>query len=254
MVLFDTHCHLSEYDDKELENIIEVCQRENIYICSMSVDLEDYRRNLEYSRYRNVYIGFGVHPYEAHKIVKDKNWIDNIRVQLKSVNDKTVFLGEVGLDFYRMSETKDAQIEVFEYFVNLAFETGLPLSIHSRGAENEVCRILLKYQKNKSIKAVFHCFNSTDVSLARIILDNNWVFGIGGIITFKKSEELRRLIRFVYDSRGTIFCETDSPYLTPEPHRGKKNYPYYVKIIYDYLTSFLGKEFYPDVLQYLSIK
>jgi len=252
MILFDTHCHLSEYDDEELKDIIDKCKKDNIYVCSMSVDLEDYKKNLVYSENSNVYLGFGVHPYEAHKVLQDKNWMDSIEKCFKDKNEKTVFIGEVGLDFYRMEETKAQQVEVFEYFVNLASETGLPLSIHSRGAENEVCNILLKYQKNNPIKAIFHCFNSTDYNLIKTIIDNNWVFGIGGIITFKKSEDLRKVLKFIYESKGLIFCETDSPYLTPEPYRGRKNYPYYVKLVYQYLENLLKKRLEINIFDYFS--
>ncbi len=235
----DFHCHLADeqYREQEIQEIIDTCQKENIIICSMSTDLNDFKKNLEYTKYNNVLIGFGIHPYEAHKI--NKNY-EKIEETLKKYKDKISFLGEVGLDFYKMEETKKEQIEIFEYFVNLSCEYDLPLSIHTRGAEREVSEILTKYQKQKKIKAIFHCFTSTDKIIVNTILENDWYFEFGGVITFKKSNELRNILKYIYEAKGKILCETDSPYITPEPYRGQKNYPYYVKIVYDFIANFLN--------------
>lgn len=239
--LIDTHCHIADeqYKQQEVIDIIKKCQQENIIICSMSTNFEDFQQNLEYSKHDNVFIGFGIHPYEAHKIINTPNWQDIAIQTLKSKNPKIKFIGEVGLDFYKIQETKKEQIEVFEFFVNLAKDYMLPLSIHTRNAEEETISILLKYQKNKPIKAIFHCFTSTQTNIVNKILENEWYFGFGGIITFKKSENLRNTIKYIVRNNGKILLETDSPYITPEPHRGKKNYPYYLKIIYQYLQDFL---------------
>lgn len=238
---FDFHCHLAdkEYNNQEINEIIQICQQQNIIIFSMSTDFEDYKINLQFTDFPNVFIGFGIHPYEAHKIILQKDWQEKIEEIFKNKPQKLVFIGEVGLDFYKTPETKNQQIEILEYFVYLAIKYNLPLSLHTRNAESEVCQILLKYQTQKPLKAVFHCFTSTDKKIVNTILENNWFFGFGGVITFKKSNQLREILKYIYESKGNIICETDSPYISPEPHRGKKNFPYNVKIVYSYIQNFL---------------
>ncbi|MCS7243936.1 MAG: TatD family hydrolase [Candidatus Calescibacterium sp.] len=238
---FDFHCHLADeqYTTEDLSQILSICQQENITICSMSTNFEDFKLNLEYSNHPNVLIGFGIHPYEAHKIKQMPNWEEKIQKTIEQYKNLIKFIGEVGLDFYKMKHTYQQQIEVFEYFTYLSSEYNLPLSIHTRSAEKEVCNILIKYQKKKKLKAIFHCYTSTEKDIAKTILENEWYFGFGGVITFKKSTELREILKYIYDNKGNILCETDSPYITPEPYRGKKNYPYFVKIIYENVEKIL---------------
>lgn len=239
---FDLHCHLADeqYTPEEVKNILDICQKENITVCSMSTNFEDFEINLKYSEHPNVLVGFGIHPYEAHKIHKNPKWQEQIQKTIEEHQQKIKFLGEVGLDFYKTKDTLYQQIEVFEYFVYLSQKYNLPLSIHTRSAEKEVCDILAKYQKEKKLTAIFHCFTSTEKDIVKIILENEWYFGFGGIITFKKSTELIEILKYVYNNGGNILCETDSPYITPEPYRGKKNYPYFVKIIYQKIEKILN--------------
>lgn len=240
----DFHCHLADeqYSHQEILNTIDICHKENVTIFSMSTNLEDYQINLKFSNFPNVFIGFGIHPYEAHKIIKEKNWQEKIEEIFKNKHYKLVFIGEVGLDFYRTLETAKEQMEVLEYFIHLASKYELPLSLHTRNAERETCQILKKYQNQKPLKAVFHCFTSTDKKIVNTIIENNWYFGFGGVITFKKSHQLREILKYIHQNKGNIICETDSPYISPEPYRGKKNFPYNVKIIYNYIKNFLNTE------------
>lgn len=240
----DFHCHVADkqYSSQEILNIIDICYKENVTIFSMSTNLEDYQINLKFSNFPNVFIGFGIHPYEAHKIIKEKNWQEKIEEILKNKHSKLVFIGEIGLDFYRIPETSKEQMELLEYFVYLSSKYELPLSLHTRNAEKEICEILLKHQRKKPIKAVFHCFTSTDKKIVNTIIENNWYFGFGGVITFKKSHQLREILKYIYQNKGNIICETDSPYISPEPYRGKKNFPYNVKIIYNYIKNLLNTD------------
>ncbi|MFN3478022.1 MAG: TatD family hydrolase [bacterium] len=145
----DFHCHLADeqYSYQEALNIVETCQKEKVILFSMSTDLNDYQTNLKFSNSSNVFIGFGIHPYEAHKIIEQKNWQEKIEEILKNKHPKLLFIGEVGLDFYKIPETAKEQTEVFEYFVYLATKYELPLSLHTRNAEEKICQILLKYQQ-----------------------------------------------------------------------------------------------------------
>ncbi len=242
--LIDLHCHLADeqYTVNEILDIIFNCQKENIILFSMSTNFDDYQINLNYSNYPNVFIGFGIHPYEAHKIIKNNFWQEEIEKIFQTPNPKLKFIGEVGLDLYRIPETQNQQIEVFEFFVYLATKYKLPLSIHSRKAEKEAYYILNKYQKQTPLSAVFHSFTCIDKELINKIIENNWYFGFNGIITFKKSHELQEVIKYIYQAKGNITCETDSPYISPEPYRGKKNYPQNIKIIYEKIKSILNTD------------
>lgn len=243
MLLFDTHCHLTDktYTQKDIEFIINKLREDNIFCISMATDLEELPELIDISKNNNVYFGFGIHPYEAYKyypISKYENIILKAFEQHKN-NNKLIFLGEVGIDLYRdeQKETKNQQIEVFEYFVYLAYKYDLPLSIHSRSAEQDVINILKKYESKKHIKAVFHCFTSSNKEILKEIIDNNWYIGLGGIITYnnKKNDYLKEIVLNV--DLNNILLETDSPYLAPQPYRGKTNYPFYVKLIYEFVFN-----------------
>jgi TatD DNase family protein len=240
-MFFDSHCHLTDpkYNDKDLELILKKIQEDNIFCISMATDLNEIEKLEILSSNKNVYFGFGIHPYEAHKyypISKYQDLLKNSFLKYKQ-NQKLIFIGEVGIDLYNQIETKNQQIEVFEYFVYLASEYNFPLSIHTRSAENEVINILKKYELKKHIKAVFHCFVSDSKDILKEILKNNWYIGVGGVITFKnkKNDYLREILLNI--DLTNVLLETDSPYLTPEPYRGKINYPFHVKIIYEYISN-----------------
>jgi len=240
-MLFDTHCHLTDnrYNYNDLELILKKMEEGNIFCISMATDLNELEKLEKLSNSNNVYFGFGVHPYEAHKyfpISKYQDLIKDIFFKYKQ-NKKLIFIGEVGIDLYNQIETKKQQIEVFEYFVYLASEYNFPLSIHTRSAEDEVISILKRYELKRHINAVFHCFVSDNKNVLKEILNNNWYIGVGGVITFKnkKNDYLREILLNI--DLNNVLLETDSPYLTPEPYRGKTNYPFYVEIIYEYVSN-----------------
>lgn len=243
MIFFDTHCHLTDkaYTLKDIQFIFKELMENNIFCISMATDLNELNKLGELSSNNNVYFGFGIHPYDAYRYYPISKYQDEILKKFNEykTNNKLVFIGEVGIDLYRQEqkETKREQLEVFEYFVYLAYEYDFPLSIHSRFAEREVIDVLGKYESKKHIKAVFHCYTSEDKDILNKILENNWYIGLGGAVTFsnKRNNYLRKIVANI--DLNNVLIETDSPYLAPEPYRNQKNYPFYVKIVYQFLSN-----------------
>lgn len=218
-MMIDTHCHLSKNDYDNLEEIIGG-MKDNIMIISGTND----ETNLEVieliNKYPNIYGVIGIHPEEVNNITENSFRIieDNIN------NPKIVGVGEIGLDYYWTKETKEKQMEIFIKQIELANEYNKTVVIHSRESINDTYNILKKYLKTK---AVMHCYSSS-LEMAKKFIDLGIKLGIGGVITFKNSKLLKEVVENI--SISDILLETDSPYLTPEPYRGKRNEPY--NIIY----------------------
>ena len=168
-----------------------------------------------------IYGTFGIHPHETKNYLIEKDEI----VKKVKMNSKIIGVGETGLDFYYNNSDKDTQLRSFQNHIEAAINLKIPLIIHSRNAENETYDILKKnYQKN--LKILMHCFTgSTDFALNLVPL--NAYFSASGIITFKKSLELQETFKKIPEDK--LLIETDSPFLSPEPNRGKKNEPSFIK-------------------------
>lgn len=217
----DTHCHLSleDYDDIDLvikenrENsidkiIISGCTRDTI---KESLELID--------KYSEVYATIGYHPSEADITTLD----DLVLLEEQIQNKKVVGIGEIGLDYHYVSDNKDKQIELFRKQMELASKYKLPVVIHSRDATADTINILKEYKVIGDI----HCFSGS-LETARIYINMGYKLGIGGVVTFNNSN-LYKVIESV--GLENIILETDSPYLTPEPFRGKKNSSKYIPYI-----------------------
>ena len=150
-------------------------------------------------------------------------------------NEKVIGIGETGLDFYHSKEYKSEQYQSFENHIECSYETNLPLIIHQRNSEKEIIDVLNNYQKSKPLKVIFHCFTGS-AKLRSFCLDNEFYISISGIITFKNANDLREVISDF--PLQQMLIETDSPFLAPEPFRGKMNEPSYVKYISEYLSDF----------------
>ena len=141
-----------------------------------------------------------------------------------SNNDKIIGIGETGLDFFYNHSEKSDQIKSFEAHIEAALKLKIPLIIHSRDAEKEMLDVFNNY-KNENLKILMHCYTGSK-TFAEKLLSFNAYFSASGIITFKNSKELQETFKFIPIEK--LLIETDSPYLTPEPHRGKKNEPSFV--------------------------
>ena len=222
--MIDSHCHL----DREplISNLNQVLTRAKdvgleklLTICTTS---SGYNNILDIvSKDQMIYGTFGIHPHETKNYLIEKDEI----VKKVRMNSKIIGVGETGLDFYYNNSDKDTQLKSFQNHIEAAINLKIPLIIHSRNAENETYDILKKnYQKN--LKILMHCFTgSTDFALNLVPL--NAYFSASGIITFKKSTELQETFKKIPEDK--LLIETDSPFLSPEPNRGKKNEPSFIK-------------------------
>ena len=180
--------------------------------------------------YNNIYISYGIHPEN----IDNESKFSFLEIEKVIENPKLIAFGETGLDFYRSIQYKQKQIEIFEAHIELSKIYNLPLIIHQRNSEEEIVKVLNKF-KNDNLKIVFHCFTGS-IKLLNYCLENNYYISLSGIVTFKNADILRKVIQKA--SLDHLLIETDSPYLAPEPMRGKDNEPSYVRYTGEFLAKF----------------
>ena len=172
--------------------------------------------------YKNIYGSFGIHPHEAKKFLNiDSKFI----LDLIKKHKKIIGVGETGLDFFYNYSDKTTQKKIFVEHINAARELNIPLIVHTRNAETETFEILKGEMKNSDLKILIHCFTGS-TSFAKKLLDLNCFISVSGIITFKNSNILNKAISLI--PLDKLLVETDSPYLAPDPYRGKTNEPSYI--------------------------
>ena len=218
----DTHCHISKEEYSNIGELITECKLKNVNkIIISGCELNNIEESIEISnKYENIYLSLGYHPSEASKITNID--IENLKNKIIQ-NKKVVAIGEIGLDYYWSKDNKEEQKKLFNCMLNLAEELNLPVVIHSRDAFQDTYDIL----KKRNLKGVIHCF-SGNLENAKMYISIGYKLGIGGVLTFKNSK-LKDVIKFI--NLNHIITETDSPYLAPEPYRGKQNSPINIPII-----------------------
>ncbi len=225
-MLVDSHCHL-DYPDFAEEGVAEIISRAKsagvghfLTICTEIAKFPQILAVAESSPVINCTVG--THPHHA----ADAGEINIKREEIIAFtkNPKVVGIGETGLDYYYEHSPKEEQQGVFATHIEAALETELPLIIHTRDADEDTIRIMTDIGQRQA-RGVMHCFSGTPW-LAEKSLDLGFYVSFSGIITFKKSDELREIVKLVPMDR--ILVETDSPYLAPMPHRGKRNEPSFV--------------------------
>ena len=228
--MIDTHAHLlKKYYKEELDERISNSLLELEKIINIAFDLNSSKEVVELSnKYNNLYNVIGVHPND----VKNFSSIEDYE---ELINDKTVAIGEIGLDYHYDGYDKDLQKEVFEKFIDLAKRNNLPVVVHSREANEDTIEIIKKYPE---VKFLFHSWSGTPKQTKELNEMGNIWFSFNGIITFKNAENIRESLMVARKDR--IFAETDAPYLTPVPFRGKTNYPEYVKFVYEELNKLIS--------------
>lgn len=208
----DTHCHLS-YED--FDNLDDIVNNIDIAITSGTND-ETNKEVLDVvNKYKNIYGTLGFHPEDIDKF--NDNSLSIIESNLS--NEKIVAIGEIGLDYYWVKDNKEEQKELLRSQMKLAEKYNMPVVIHSREAALDTYEILKDYK----VKGTIHCF-SYSYEMAEKFIKLGYKIGIGGVVTFKNSKKLQDIVEKI--SLEDILLETDSPYLSPEPLRGKKNVPY----------------------------
>lgn len=218
-MFIDSHAHLemSEFNRDRAEVVKRALDAGVRCIITVGTTLEDCRKALAIAaQYEPVYAVIGVHPHEVKAI--DGKTFDALKTLAKS--DKVVAWGETGLDFFRNLSPRDMQIRRFGEQLDLAEELDLPVVIHDREAHTETLNILKRWKGKR--RGVIHCF-SGDRAMARTCLDMGFYISVPGPVTFPKSTKLREIVKDIPIDR--LLLETDCPYLTPEPHRGKRNEP-----------------------------
>ncbi|MFW4370848.1 MAG: TatD family hydrolase [Spiroplasma sp. hy2] len=220
--IFDTHCHLMshEYENEETSAIIADAKISGVFwLNNVGYDLDSSQAAVRHAmHYDNVFATIGFHPTDVAKYgFSDLEKLDQL---LNS--DKVIAVGEIGLDYFHKTVSPDLQKHWFIKQIELAKQHNLPLAIHCRDAYED-CYEILKEQK--ITQGLMHCYNGT-IQMAQKFLDLGFYLSFAGNITFKNAQELREVAKMV--PLNKILVETDAPYLTPDPYRGKKNYPKFI--------------------------
>ena len=223
--LIDTHAHIDGHDfAADFDDMLRRAGEAGLsHILTVGADLESSRAACELAqKYDHIYAAVGIHPHDASRVTE--RCYDLIRELAAS--PKVVAIGEIGLDFYRDRSPRAEQEEVFRRFIRLARELALPIIVPDRAAHERVMTIL-REEKAAEVGGVLHCF-SGDLAMARECVAMGFAVSIPGTVTYSSNEQLREVVR------GTkiehLLIETDCPYLTPVPHRGKRNEPAYVRL------------------------
>lgn len=232
-MFIDTHCHLSKKDYEDISKVIEDNRNANVSrIIISGCTREDFDETIEIiSNYPDVYATIGYHPEEADNIEEQ----DLVKLEQLLSLEKIIGIGEIGLDYHYSSENKEKQQQLFEYQLSLAEKYNLPVIIHTRDTTNDTINILKKY----NVEGIIHCFSGSYETACQYI-SMGFLLGIGGVITFKNCN-LKDTVKKL--SLKNIVLETDSPYLSPVPYRGKINTSKNIPII----AEFLAKELEEDI-------
>lgn len=215
-MMIDTHCHLNieEFED-DYKDVIKRAKDHGVkQMIVIGIDPISNQKAIEIAEsYDFIYATVGIHPG-----VVDDFGLDGLKALLR--HEKVVALGEIGLDFYWKDDNKNRQIEIFKKQLDMAVSLGLPVVIHTRNSFSETYEIVKPYQGK--IKGVFHCFSS-NLEDAKKAVDLGFYVGIDGPVTFKNAKDIKEIAKEI--ALESILIETDSPYLSPHPFRGKRNEP-----------------------------
>lgn len=236
MTLIDSHCHIDgEHFDADRDDVIQRARDAGVEVMlnvgTGDPRTDDFERAVAVAeKYPSVYASVGVHPHDA-KLYDDA--AEEHLIELTK-SEKVIAWGEIGLDFYYDHSPRDVQVEVFRRQIRTAKRLGLPIIVHSRDANDETVEILTtEYSgqtengklKRENAPGVMHCFGGTP-EMAEKLMAVGFYISFAGNVTFKKAENLREAARVVPLDR--LLIETDCPFLTPVPHRGKRNEPAFV--------------------------
>jgi TatD DNase family protein len=241
----DSHCHLNHKRNAEGDSPAAIVGRAKaagvsglLTICCEIAS--EFPSLLETVRtLANVWCTIGTHPHDAGLPAEKEITLERL-IELAQSDDKIIGIGESGLDFYYNHSSPPDQEESFRKHIRACIETGLPLVVHARDADEDIIRIIRDENGGKQrVRGVMHCFSSTPL-LAEKALEEGFYISFSGIVTFKKSVELQEIAKTVPKDR--LLVETDAPFLAPEPFRGKTNEPAYVTYTGKFLADLLEME------------
>ena len=239
--MIDSHCHL---DNPKLEkNISDIIKegKENglLAFINTGYDLESSKLGVDLAnKYQEIYSTVGIHPHDAKGVFTD--YLDQLANFSKS--EKVVSIGEIGLDYYYDFSPRDQQRKVFIEQIELANSLKLPYVIHQRDAMGDMLEILNSFP-NPKYGAVFHCYSGS-LDTAKELIKKGFMISIGGPVTFKNAKKTIEVVKEI--PLDYLLVETDCPYLTPEPYRGKVNYPHFVRYVIEKIAHL--KDISPQVV------
>lgn len=237
--MIDTHTHLysDEFDDDRPEMIQRALDEgvSKFYLPAINSETHEKMLNLEKEYPTQIFSMMGLHPC----YVKPETWEDELKTVEKYLNERAFpAIGEIGIDLHWDKTTLDIQVKAFEQQIDWALEKDLPIVIHTRESFEEVFEVLER-KKHPKLRGIFHCF-SGNLEQAKHAIDLQFLLGIGGVVTFKNGKIDQFLREIPLDK---IVLETDSPYLAPVPHRGKRNESSYLNLIVRKLVTIYEKDF-----------
>lgn len=231
MKLIDSHCHLdNERFNGDRDEVLARIEEKLEFAVNIGYDLESSKRSVELAESHDyIYAVVGVHPTDIGI------YSDEVEAELETLvkHPKVLAVGEIGLDYHWMTDPKEKQQEIFRKQMEMARRVGKPVVIHTREATRDTLDILKEYP---DVRGIVHCYPGSYESAAEIM--DNYYFGVGGVLTFKNSKKLKETVEKLPMDR--IVIETDCPYLTPEPYRGKRNEPVYVEYIAQRIAEVKG--------------
>lgn len=222
-MIIETHCHLDYLKAASLDELRQLAREAAIQkIITIGVDPENLDKTRDIAlACDEVYYTQGIHPHDA----KNATDLEFKKIAERSSEKKMVAVGEIGLDYHYNNSPVDVQKLVFERQLQIACDSDLPVVIHTREADQDTIDILKNFVGPLKRKGVIHSFTSSK-ELAEWVLSQGFYLGFNGIITFKKAENVQEVVKIT--PMDKILLETDSPFLTPVPHRGKENAPHYL--------------------------
>jgi len=234
--IFDTHAH---YDDEAFNedrfDLLNIMMENNVkYIINQGVDIKSSLDSISLAeKYSYIYAAVGIHPLDVKKME------DISKIEELAKHEKVVAIGEIGLDYYYETETKELQLKYFKNQLNLANKLNLPVVIHDRDAHKDTLYTLKEIKVNNS--GVIHCYSGS-LEMAKELLKLEFYLGFDGPVTFKNAKTVIEVLKYIPLDR--ILIETDAPYLTPVPFRGKRNNSMYLTYVIDAISKI--KETSPD--------
>ncbi|MCZ7602162.1 MAG: YchF/TatD family DNA exonuclease [Melioribacteraceae bacterium] len=228
----DTHAHLffPNFND-ELDQVIERARNAGVgAILVPGTDIPTSMQAIKLAdQYENIFVGVGVHPHET------KEWTDELLVQIEKISKhpKVVAIGEIGLDYYYDFSPREIQLKAFRSQIELAIKLDLPIIVHNRESNDDLMKIIREYA-DTSLRAQFHCFAGSADDAKELIGMNHFI-SFPGNVTFKKADDIRNILKSIPPEH--LLLETDAPFMTPVPYRGKRNEPSNIPLIAETISE-----------------